>query len=139
MLEAATAGAKVLHNRAVNLAKKYKLKLSVKNTENNNRGTLVTNEEDTVSEKSNTKILAVKKELAKITVVGSSMYSNIDYIAKVYLIAKENKVQIYMLSLTEMSLSIIVDEKNADNFSKILHGEFIEKKKLKKRLQIKNI
>ena len=44
MLEAASSGAKVLHNRAVNLAKKYKLKIRVKNTGNNKRGTLVTDE-----------------------------------------------------------------------------------------------
>ena len=124
MLEAASSGAKVLHNRAVNLAKKYKLKLSVKNTENNNRGTIVT-DDDSISEKVNTKILAVKKELAKITVVGSSMYSNMEYIAKIYNLANENKVQIYMLSLTEISISIIVDEKNADSFSRLLHEEFV--------------
>ena len=88
MLEAATAGAKVLHNRAVSMAKKYKLKLTVKNTRGENRGTIVT-EEDTVDEVYGAKILAIKKELTKITIIGEHMYSNIDYIWKIYNIAKE--------------------------------------------------
>ena len=127
MLEAASSGAKVLHNRAVNLAKKYKLKIRVKNTGNNNRGTLVTDEENIVSEKSNTKILAIQKELAKITIVGDSMYSNTEYLSKIYYLANERSIVIYMLSLTEISLNIIVDEKKADDFSKLLHKELIEK------------
>ena len=129
MLEAASSGAKVLHNRAVSIAKKYKIKVDVKNTVNNSRGTQVTDEENIVSEDSNTKILAIQKELAKITIIGDSMYSNMDYITKIYNLAKDNNIQIYIISLTEISLSIIVNEKDVEKFSKALHEKFIIKEK----------
>jgi len=125
MLEAATSGAKVLHNRAVSLAKKYKLNLNVKNTRGEKTGTLVT-EENNVDEAYSTKILAVQKGLAKITIIGEHMYSNVDYIWKIYNLAKENDVVIYMLSFSEVAINIIVTENNVEKFIKVLHNKFIE-------------
>ena len=120
MLEAATAGAKVLHNRAVSLSKKYKLKLKVKNTRGEKEGTRVINSSETVNEEYKTRILAIEKNLAKITIVGEHMYSNAEYIAKIYTAANENNIVIYMLSFSEISLNIIVKEKDANEFAKKL-------------------
>jgi len=121
MLEAATAGAKVLHNRSVSLAKKYKQKLTVRNTRNNNEGTLVTENIEGINECHDTKILAIQKGLAKITIIGESMYSNVDYLAKIYNLAKEQNVTIYMISFSEVALGIVVKETVADGFLKKLH------------------
>ena len=126
MLEAATTGAKVLHNRAVSLAKKYKLNLNVRNTRGENEGTIVT-EEDNVNEECSSKILAVQKNLAKITIIGEHMYSNLDYLWKIYNLAKENNIVIYMLSFSEIAINIVVSENNADEFTKLLHNKLIEK------------
>ena len=125
MLEAATAGAKVLHNRSVSLAKKYKLNVNVKNTRGDNLGTIVTNTEN-VSEEYNPKILAIQKGLARITIIGDQMYSNVDYIAKIYDVAKQNNVVIYMLSFSEVAINIVVAESMADNFANVLHDKFID-------------
>ena len=125
MLEASSSGAKVLHNRAVNLAKKYNLMLNVKNTRGSEEGTIVMAKKDIVNEDSESKILAVQKRLAKVTIIGDQMYSNSDYITKIYNLAKKENVQIYMLSFTEMALSIVVDERNVDSFSKLLHNVLI--------------
>ena len=125
MLEAATSGAKVLHNRAVSLAKKYKLNLNVKNTRGNSKGTLVT-EDNNVNETYNTKILAVQKNLAKITIIGEHMYSNLDYIWNIYNLAKENDIVIYMLSFSEVAINIIVSENDVDEFTKTLHNNLIQ-------------
>lgn len=124
MLEAATAGAKVLHNRAVSLAKKYKLNLNVRNTRGEDKGTVIT-EENNIDESYVTKILAIEKNLAKITIIGEHMYSNVDYIWKIYNIAKENDVIIYMLSFSEIAINIIVSENNADKFASLLHDTFV--------------
>lgn len=120
MLEAATAGAKVLHNRAVSLAKKYKLNLSVKNTKGESRGTIVT-EGENIDETYNTKVLAIQKGLARITIIGEHMYSNVEYISKIYNLAKENNVIIYMLSFSEIAINLIVSEINSDKFASVLH------------------
>lgn len=124
MLEAATAGAKVLHNRAVTLAKKYKLKLNVKNTKGESRGTIV-EDEDNINETCDTKILAIQKSLAKLTIIGEHMYSNIEYMWKIYNIAKENNITIYMLSFSEIAINIIVAESNAEKFATLLHGTLV--------------
>lgn len=124
MLEAATAGAKVLHNRAVSLAKKYKLKLRVRNTKGENKGTLVTDETN-IDETYKTKILAIQKSLAKITIIGEHMYSNTDYIWKIYNIAKENNIVIYMLSFNEMAIHVITSENDANNFATLLHEALV--------------
>lgn len=124
MLEAATAGAKVLHNRAVSLAKKYRLNLNVKNTRGDNKGTIVT-QDSNVDETYSAKILAVQKNLAKITIIGEHMYSNLDYIWKIYSLAKENNVVIYMLSFSEVAINLIVNQTNADEFVNLLHDTFV--------------
>ncbi|MBQ8044225.1 MAG: aspartate kinase [Clostridia bacterium] len=124
MLEAATAGAKVLHNRAVSLAKKYRLNLSVKNTRGESKGTVVTDGEN-IDETYNTKVLAIQKGLARITIIGENMYSNVEYISKLYNLAKENNVVIYMLSFSEVAINIIVAESNSDKFASLLHDAFV--------------
>lgn len=125
MLEAATAGAKVLHNRAVSLAKKYKLNLRVKNTKGESRGTLVT-ETDNIDETYDTKVLAIQKGLARVTIIGEHMYSNVDYISTIYNLAKENNIVIYMLSFSEVAINLVVAESNADQFASLLHNVFVE-------------
>jgi len=124
MLEAATAGAKVLHNRAVSLAKKYKLNLNVRNTKGESRGTIVT-ESDNIDEQSKTKILAIQKNLAKITIIGEHMYSNVEYIWKIYNIAKENNIMIHMLSFSEIAINIITSQNDADRFATLLHEAIV--------------
>ena len=54
------------------------------------------------------------------------MYSNVDYIWKIYNLAKENDVVIYMLSFSEVAINIIVTENNVEKFIKVLHNKFIE-------------
>ena len=125
MLEAATAGAKVLHNRAVSLAKKYKLNLSVKNAKGESRGTVVS-EGENIDEIYNTKILAIQKGLARITIIGENMYSNVEYISKIYNLARENNVVIYMLSFSEVAINLIVSESTSDKFASVLHDSLVD-------------
>ena len=54
------------------------------------------------------------------------MYSNLEYIWKIYDAAKKNNIVIYMLSFSEVSINIIVEEKDVDEFSNILHKEIME-------------
>lgn len=125
MLEAATAGAKVLHNRAVGIAKKYKIKLMVKNTRSDNEGTLIYNGIDNVNENTEPKILAIEKELAKISIVGQDFISNPEYITKIYSIAKEKNIVVHILSLSETMVSVILKENDAKEMANILHEKII--------------
>ncbi len=125
MLEAATSGAKVLHNRAVSVAKKYKLKVLVKNTKNNTRGTEIV-EEIGVNEKKNINILAVEKDLVKITLVGEELMSNVNIIRKIYDIAVEENIFISMLNLSETKISLIIKNNESEKFLNKIHETLLE-------------
>lgn len=68
MLELATLGAKVLHNRAVEMAKKYSVQLVVRSSLNHTEGTIV--KEDTNVESMLISGVAVDKNITRIAVVG---------------------------------------------------------------------
>ena len=68
MLELSTLGAGVLHNRSVELAKKYGVQLVVRSSLNQNEGTIV--KEDTGMEKMLVSGVAVDKNATRIAVIG---------------------------------------------------------------------
>lgn len=68
MLELASLGAKVLHNRSVELAKKYGVELVVRSSLNKSEGTIV--KEDVKMEKMLVSGVAADKDVARIAVVG---------------------------------------------------------------------
>ena len=67
MLEMASLGAKVLHNRAVEFAKKYDVPLLVKSTFKEGSGTLVTNEDESMEKVVVSGVTCDKKQ-AKLTI-----------------------------------------------------------------------
>ncbi len=68
MLELAAMGAKVLHSRSVELAKKYNVNLVVRSSMSNEEGTLI--KEDASVENVYVSGLAVDKDVARISIVG---------------------------------------------------------------------
>ncbi|WP_250277349.1 aspartate kinase [[Clostridium] colinum] len=68
MLELASLGAKVLHNRSVELAKKYNVNLVVRSSLTNEEGTVV--KEEAFVEKMIVTGVAVDKNVARISVIG---------------------------------------------------------------------
>ncbi len=68
MLELASLGAKVLHNRSVELAKKYNVNLVVRSSMHDTEGTVV--KEETKVEKMLVNGVAVDNDVARISVIG---------------------------------------------------------------------
>lgn len=68
MLELASLGAKVLHNRSVEMAKKYNVRLVVRSSISKAEGTLV--KEEVKMEKMFVSGLAIDKDVARISIVG---------------------------------------------------------------------
>ena len=125
MLEAASSGAKVLHNRAVSMAKKYKLKVLVKNTKNNTRGTEIVGEVH-INETKEPRILAVDRELVKITLVGEELTSNPNIIAELYNIAKEDNIAFSDINFSETKISIVVKKDVSDMLIDKIHKRMME-------------
>jgi aspartate kinase len=90
MLELATLGAKVLHNRSVELAKKYGVQLVVRSSLNTAEGTVV--KEETGMEKMVVTGVAADKNTARIAVIGLKNEPGIAF--KVFQLMARNKINV---------------------------------------------
>lgn len=136
MLEAATAGAKVLHNRSVNIGKKNNVPITVKNSQKDTEGStvkemlkddiLVSNNKPNDFEDFSVKFITKKDDISKICIVGDMVMSNKEVVIKIFNVASKENTQIYMISFSEMAINIIVDKDKSISFMKALHKELIE-------------
>lgn len=121
MLELASLGAKVLHNRSVELAKKYNVKLVVRSSLTREEGTIV--KEKSIMEKMLVSGLAIDKDVSRITVIGIKDTPGIAF--KLFsLLAKKNiVVDIIIQSVGSNRLkdiSFTVSRADVDDALKIL-------------------
>lgn len=136
MLEAATAGAKVLHNRSVNIGKKNNVPITVKNSQKDTEGStvkemlkddiLVSSNKPNDFEDFSVKFITKKDDISKICIVGDMVMSNKEVVIKIFNVASKENTQIYMISFSEMAINIIVDKDKSISFMKALHKELIE-------------
>ena len=113
MLDLATLGAKVLHNRSVEMAKKYDVQLVVRSSLNNAEGTVV--KEEVKMEKRLVSGVAADKNAARISLIGLKDVPGIAF--KLFnLLAKENiNVDIILQSVGRdgtKDISFTVDKEN---------------------------
>jgi len=110
MLEISSEGAKVLHNRCVEIGEKYKIPIITKSTFNNKPGTIISNiiEENTIKS-------IVKKDVSRISIIGNGIIRNIDKIRQILKIIEDNKLDMLSFEVSESKISItfknIIDEK----------------------------
>lgn len=141
MLEAASAGAKVLHNRSVNMGKTHNIPIFVKNSFNNSRGSVVKDIKENNIEKNpkiklqkedfenyKVKFITKKDNISKISIIGNMAMSNKMVINTIFEIAKKENINIYMITFSEISINIIVDNSVCMDFMKKLHSNLIENK-----------
>jgi len=201
MLELATLGANVLHNRSVEMAKKYNVYLEVLSSLNRNKGTIVKevvnvekmlvrgvardndvarisliNIEDkpgkaflvfslmakhninvdiilqsigredkkdisfTVAEhnleealkalQENKDVIGFEdinytKNVSKVSIVGAGMASNPGVAAMMFEALYDANINIHMISTSEIKISVLIDEKDADLAYKVVHDKFM--------------
>ena len=94
MLELASAGAKVLHSRSVELAKKLNINLVTRNSFNENEGTLITSE-DNIVEKPIVTGIALDKNQARVSIMNVDDVPGIA--AKVFFVLSENGINVDMI------------------------------------------
>ena len=64
------------------------------------------------------------KNISRISIVGSGMRSHHGIAAKMFQALAKNKINIDMISTSEISISCIIDQKQTDEAVKILHKAF---------------
>lgn len=201
MLELASLGANVLHNRSVEMAKKYKVKLSVRSSLNNNEGTYVkevnqvekmlvrgvTRDNDcarialcgiedtpgkafevfsliskhgigvdliiqsignngkkdisfTVTEGDLDEALKLlqgehntlhyddiswSKDVSKVSIVGTGMVTSAGVATKMFEALYDANININMISTSEIKISVLVDQKDAERAVNAIHDKFL--------------
>ena len=110
MHEISSEGAKVLHNRCVEIGEKFKIPIITKSTFNNEPGTVISDiiEENTIKS-------IVKKETSRISIIGNGIIRNFEAIKKILDIIENEKLEMLDFSVSETKITItlknVIDDK----------------------------
>lgn len=121
MQEISNEGAKVLHNRCVEIGDKFNIPIITKSTFNNKDGSVVSNkiEENTVKS-------IIKKEVSKISIIGNGISRNLESIKKVLNLIEKEKLDILNFEFSESKISITFKNIVEDKILKIFHSEIFK-------------
>ena len=121
MLEISNEGAKVLHNRCIEIGKKYSVSIEACSTFKNNPGTII---QEKIEE---TKVKGIVKNdnISKITIMGYGIINDNSVLKKVVNIIDENNLKILNLDVNASKISIVFASKIDDNILEIFHKKLI--------------
>ena len=131
MLELATLGAGVLHNRSVELAKKQGVQLVVRSSLNTSEGTIV--KEDTKMEKMLVSGVAADKDAARVALIGLKDEPGVAFRLFNHLARHNINVDMILQSVGREStkdISFTVAVENADEAVEIIERHFHEYEKI---------
>ena len=117
MSEISNEGARVLHNRCIEIAERYKIPIITKSTFNNKPGTVISDiiEENTIKS-------IVKKDLSRISIIGNGIIRNIDVIRKILNIIEKEKLEMLEFEVFQSKITItfkqLVDDKILEKIHK---------------------
>ena len=123
MLEISSEGAKVLHNRCIEIGEKYDIPIISKSTFNDNMGTIINNKkylEGTVVKN------IVKKEISRVSIVGHGFIPNNEVYKKIMNIIEMHNLDILNIDITRTKISIVFKTVIDDTLLEHLHREIME-------------
>ena len=117
MMQLSSEGAKVLHNRCVEIGEKFKIPIITKSTFNEKPGTVISDKIEENKVKS-----IIKKDVSRVSIIGNGIIRNFDLIEKIINFIKEKELELLNFEISETKISIVF--KNIINDEKIseLHG-----------------
>ncbi|MEE0865929.1 MAG: aspartate kinase [Clostridia bacterium] len=121
MLEISSEGAKVLHNRCIEIGEKYNIPIITESTFNNKEGSIISDKIEENSVKS-----IVKKEISRISIVGNGVSRNIYLIKNILNIIDTEKLEILNFEVSESKISITFKNIIEDRILNIFHNEIFK-------------
>lgn len=120
MMEISSEGAKVLHNRCIEIGEKFKVPIITKSTFNNKPGTVISDiiEENTIKS-------IVKKEVSRISIVGNGIIRNIKNIKSILGIIEKNKLDMLEFDISESKISITFKNQVSNKILEEIHEKLI--------------
>lgn len=121
MMEISSEGAKVLHNRSVEIGEKFKIPIVTKSTFNNKAGTIISDiiEENTVKS-------IIKKDVSRISIVGNGIIRNFSVIQKVLHFIENNKLDMLNFEVSESKISVTFKDIIPDSLLSKIHEEILK-------------
>ena len=119
MLELSNEGAKVLHNRCIEIGAKYNIPIITKSTFNDNYGTVISNQKIEANEIKS----IIKKDVSRISIIGNGIIRNTDAIIKAINFIKQNKLEMLEFDVSESKISITFKTFVSDKMLEKLHNE----------------
>lgn len=114
-------GAKVLHDRCVEIGERYDVPLITGSTFNDNPGTVISHKLEASGVKS-----IVKKDVSRISVVGFGISSKDEIINTILDIANKNSLEIFNIDVSRTKISVVFKEMVKDDILEKLHKELIK-------------
>ena len=116
MMEISSEGAKVLHNRCVEIGEKFKIPIITKSTFNQKPGTVISDiiEENTIKS-------IIKKEVSRISIVGNGIIRNLDIIHNILNLIEKEKLEMLNFEVSESKISITFKNTIADEIISKMH------------------
>lgn len=121
MIELSSEGAKVLHNRCVEIGEKFKIPIITKSTFNNKPGTIISDiiEEDTIKS-------IIKKEVSRVSIVGNGIIRNYKAIQDILNLISEEKLEMLNFEISESKISITFKDVIDDTLINKLNKKIIK-------------
>lgn len=121
MLQISEEGAKVLHNRCVEIGERFNIPIVARSTFNDEQGSTISEEIEANKVKS-----IVKKEVSRISIIGNGIIRNSEVMQKVIRLIDENKLEILTFDVSESKISIVFKNIVDNDVLKLIHKEIIE-------------
>ena len=121
MLQISEEGAKVLHNRCVEIGERFNIPIVAWSTFNDEQGSTISEEIEANKVKS-----IVKKEVSRISIIGNGIIRNSEVMQKVIRLIDENKLEILTFDVSESKISIVFKNIVDNDVLKLIHKEIIE-------------
>ncbi len=113
-------GAKVLHDRCVEIAERNNVSVITGSTFNDNPGTVISHKMEASGVKS-----IIKKDVSRISIVGFGISSRDEILDKILEIANKNSLEIFNIDISRTKISIVFKEIVKDEFIDELHDKLI--------------
>ena len=120
MFEISNEGAKVLHNRCIEIGDKFNIPIIAKSTFNNQKGSTISNkiEKDTIKS-------IVKKDVSRISIVGNGIAKDLNTMQAIINIIEQEKFETLNFEVSESKISITFKNVVDDKVLKIFHDAIL--------------
>lgn len=121
MYSLSSEGAKVLHDRCIEIGERNNVQIIVGSTFNDNPGTIISDKLEASEVKS-----IIKKDVSKISVIGFGISSKDTIVKKILDIANENNLEIFNIDISSTKISVVFKGLVKDDILEKFHMELIK-------------